>query len=72
MIVRRGSTVCIWMCLVLNYQSVAGMIREAAPQASEYAVSQLTTQQKQDMLDEHNRFRSMVRPTAANMEYQVT
>lgn len=65
-----GSVVCILLCLVLTCSNVFGMIRE--PEGSDYAVSQLTTQQKQDMLDQHNHFRSMVKPTAANMEYQVT
>jgi len=36
------------------------------------SVSQLTDQQKQDLLDLHNRARSMVDPIATNMEEMVS
>ena len=36
------------------------------------SVSQLTDEQKQDLLDQHNRARSMVDPIATNMEEMVS
>lgn len=49
-----------------------GYVQQMAPASrSEYVKSSLTSSQKQDMLDAHNKFRSMVQPQAANMEYQV-
>lgn len=50
---------------------VQGFVQKGTPSRSDYAESSMTPTQKQDMLDAHNKFRSIVTPPAANMEYQV-
>ncbi|XP_022805620.1 cysteine-rich secretory protein LCCL domain-containing 2-like [Stylophora pistillata] len=37
--------------------------------AIEYAISRLSQSQQEQFVDEHNKFRSLVNPPAANMEY---
>lgn len=37
----------------------------------EYAISRLTQRQREQFVDEHNKYRSLVNPPAANMEYMV-
>ena len=41
------------------------------PLRSEFAVCELSTEQKEKFLDEHNNFRGAVSPPAADMEYMV-
>ena len=37
----------------------------------EYAISRVTQRQSEQFVDEHNKYRSLVNPPAANMEYMV-
>lgn len=41
------------------------------PMPIEYAISRLTQRQREQFVDEHNKYRSLVNPPAANMEYMV-
>ena len=41
------------------------------PMPIEYAISRVTQRQKDQFVDEHNKYRSLVYPPAANMEYMV-
>ena len=41
------------------------------PMPIEYAMSRLTQRQREQFVDEHNKYRSLVNPPAANMEYMV-
>ena len=49
--------------------SAAGRIK---PSRHDFAKSELTATQKEKFLDEHNKFRGMVDPPAADMEYLVS
>lgn len=41
------------------------------PTAIDYAISRISQRQKEEFVDEHNKYRSSVDPPAANMEYMV-
>ena len=41
------------------------------PMPIEFAISRLSKIQQEQFVDEHNKFRSLVNPPAANMEYMV-
>ena len=51
--------------------STASSLGPLKPMPIEFAISRLTQRQQEQFVDEHNRFRSLVNPPAANMEYMV-
>ncbi|KXJ10198.1 Cysteine-rich secretory protein LCCL domain-containing 2 [Exaiptasia diaphana] len=56
---------------VYDYDIKREVQQKAPTSKSEYTKTSLNSTQMQNMLDEHNKYRSMVQPQAANMEYQV-
>ena len=65
---ERLVIISIYCNMVINSQVI---VQKAPTSKSDFVESYLNATQKQEMLDAHNRFRSMVQPEAANMEYQV-
>lgn len=55
--------------------SAMGLIKRASrlkPTGEDFAICELSAEQKEAFLDEHNKFRGMVDPPAADMEYLVS
>lgn len=59
------------LSLFLVIVSTASSLGPLKPMPIEYAITRLTQRQKEQFVDEHNRFRSLINPPAANMEYMV-
>lgn len=59
------------LSLFLVIVSTVSSLGPLKPMPIEYAITRLTQRQKEQFVDEHNRFRSLVDPPAANMEYMV-
>lgn len=59
------------LSFILVLVSTVSSMGPMKPMPIEYALSRLTPKQKEEFVDEHNRFRSLVNPPAANMEYMV-
>jgi len=55
--------------------SAMGLIKRTSrlkPTGEDFAICELSSEQKEAFLDEHNKFRGMVDPPAADMEYLVS
>ena len=59
------------LSFILVLASTVSSMGPVKPMPIEYAITRLTQRQKEQFVDEHNRFRSLVNPPAANMEYMV-
>ena len=59
------------LSLILVLVSTVSSMGPLKPMPIEYAITRLTQRQKEEFVDEHNRFRSLANPPAANMEYMV-
>ncbi|XP_066018960.1 uncharacterized protein [Pocillopora verrucosa] len=59
----------IFGLLVLNGRALVSATGRIRPSHQDFAISELTAAQKEKFLDEHNKFRGMVDPPAADMEY---
>lgn len=62
----------IFGLLVLNGRALVSATGRIRPSHQDFAISELTAAQKEKFLDEHNKFRGMVDPPAADMEYLVS
>lgn len=65
---KCSTTTLVFFLVIISTVSTLGPLK---PMPIEYAISRLTQRQKEQFVDEHNRFRSLVNPPAANMEYMV-
>ena len=68
-----GRLACLLLCLTLQFRvkdraMCQGM---ASPSKEDFATCKLTDEEKERFLMEHNKFRGMVNPYAADMEYLV-
>ena len=55
--------------------SAMGLIKRSSrlkPTGEDFAICELSAEQKEEFLNEHNKFRGMVDPPAADMEYLVS
>lgn len=43
-----------------------------SPTSADFKTNRLTAEDKEKFLDEHNKFRGMVKPTSADMEFMVS
>ena len=64
------STTCRLSFILVFVSSVSSM-GPLKPTHIDYAITRLTQRQKEQFVDEHNRFRSLANPPAANMDYMV-
>lgn len=68
---------CRLVCLVFYFMlqfSVRDMVLSVyitSPSRGDFATCKLTMEEKEKFLTEHNKFRGMVNPSAADMEYLV-
>ena len=60
-----------WLSLILVLVSSVTSMGPLKPMHIDYAITRLTQRQIEQFVDEHNRFRSLANPPAANMEYMV-
>ena len=55
--------------------SAMGLIKAVdrlKPTGEDFAICELSAEQKENFLDDHNKYRGMVDPPAADMEYMVS
>ena len=67
-LLKCSTTRLSFFLVIISTVSSMGPLK---PMQIEYAITRLTQRQKEQFVDEHNRFRSLVNPPAANMEYMV-
>lgn len=67
-LVECSATTLVLFLVIISTVSSIGPLK---PMPIDYAISRLTERQKEQFVDEHNKFRSLVNPPAANMEYMV-
>lgn len=58
--------------LLLSERDTASAMDRIKPSLFDFAICELSAEQKEKFLDEHNKFRGMVDPAAADMEYLVS
>lgn len=69
-----GRLACLVLCFMLQFPSkdrASCQILITSPSRGDFATCKLTTEEKEKFLAEHNKFRGMVNPSAADMEYLV-
>ena len=64
-----GSTFLLSFIVILI--STVASLGPLKPMHIDYAISKIRQRQKEQFVDEHNKYRSLVNPPAANMEYMV-
>ncbi|KAJ7375081.1 peptidase inhibitor [Desmophyllum pertusum] len=57
------------LALLLSDQETVSAMGRIKPSRGDFAISELSAEKKEKFLDEHNKFRGMVDPPAADMEY---
>lgn len=68
-----GSLACLVLCFMLQFPVKDKVLSVAitSPSRGDFTTCKLTMEQKEKFLSEHNKFRGMVSPPAADMEYLV-
>ncbi|XP_078361466.1 uncharacterized protein LOC144645798 [Oculina patagonica] len=67
-----GRLACLVLCFMLQFPLKDRALCQVlvwSPSRGDFATCKLTAEEKEKFLDEHNKFRGMVKPTAADMEY---
>lgn len=59
------------LALLLSEKDTVSAMGRIKPSRGDFAICELSAEQKEKFLDEHNKFRGMVDPPAADMEYLV-
>ena len=57
--------------MLLSKKDTASAMNRVKPSRGDFALCELSAEDKDKFLDEHNKFRGMVDPPAADMEYMV-
>ena len=60
------------MYLILQFRSKVSANHGHVPTKADFDTCKLSTEDKEKFVDEHNKFRGMVNPQAADMEYVVS
>ena len=69
-----GRLACLVLCFTLQFlmkDKVSCQVLVYSPSARDFATCKLTDEEKEKFLNEQNKFRGMVSPPAADMEYLV-
>ena len=67
-----GRLACLVLCFTLQFpMKDRALCRMSSPSTGDFATCELTVEEKERFLKEHNKFRGMVNPHAADMEYLV-
>lgn len=69
-----GRFACLVICLTLQFfmkDRVSCQVLVYSPSSRDFATCTLTDDEKEKFLNEQNKFRGMVSPQAADMEYLV-
>lgn len=68
-----GRLVCLVLCFTLQFpvRDKVLSVYITSPSRGDFATCKLTMEEKEKFLTEHNKFRGMVNPSAADMEYLV-
>ena len=69
-IIQLKRSIFILGCFLV-YTVTVTSLGPLKPTAIDYAISRISQRQKEEFVDEHNKYRSSVDPPAANMEYMV-
>lgn len=69
-IIQLKRSIFILGCFLV-YSVTVTCLGPLKPTAIDYDISRISQRQKQEFVDEHNKYRSSVDPPAANMEYMV-
>ena len=62
---------CLALCVILQFRPKDQATSQTTPSRGDFTVCRLTEQEKEHFLDQHNYYRGMVNPQAADMEYLV-
>ena len=62
----------VMFALLLSERDTVSAMDRIKPSLFDFAICELSAEQKEKFLDEHNKFRGMVDPPAADMEYLVS
>ena len=66
------SVVILALSVLSRRSSLVSAIDRIRPSRQDFAICELSAAQKENFLDEHNKFRGKVDPPAADMEYLVS
>ena len=69
---KRYTMLVLILALLLSDQETVSAMGRIKPSRGDFAISELSADKKEKFLDEHNKFRGMVDPPAADMEYLVS
>lgn len=70
-----GHLLCLTVCFIFQFRAkdnVLSYVSMWSPTSSDFKTNRLTAEEKEKFLDEHNKFRGMVKPTSADMEFMVS
>lgn len=63
---------CLAFCFTLQLRVEDGVIAQTSPSRADYAECRLNDEEKEKFMDQHNEYRGIVSPQAADMEYLNT
>ncbi|CAH3149811.1 unnamed protein product, partial [Porites lobata] len=66
---RYCAFLCVSFSVLFRKNDMASALTQVKPSREDFALSELSPEDKEKFLDEHNKFRGMVQPPAADMEY---
>lgn len=67
-----GHLLCLTVCFIFQFRAKDNVLSYVSPTSSDFKTNRLTAEDKEKFLDEHNKFRGMVKPTSADMEFMVS
>lgn len=69
---RYCAFLCVSFSVLFRKNDTASALTQVKPSREDFALTELSPEDKEKFLDEHNKFRGMVQPPAADMEYLVS
>lgn len=70
--IRYSVVLSLSLALLLSKKDIVSAVKLVKPSPGDFALCELSAEVKDKFLDEHNKFRGMVDPPAADMEYLVS
>lgn len=71
-VIRCYTILVVILALLLSGDNTVRAMGRIKPSSEDFAICELSAEKKEKFLDEHNKFRGMVDPPAADMEYLVS
>ena len=69
---RNFTVVFLSLALLLSKKNAVFAMDRVKPSSGDFALCELSAEEKEKFLDKHNTYRGMVYPPAADMEYMVS